>query len=161
VAAFVGALGSDYREGIIPMEAADDAAQDALNLDFVTPDPVPEPSLDIVELENKLMLNWEKDTAQIRRIESYSSKGYHFETYRLYQLPLPGSTAADARMLPAFVVSSPRFVTVTEDLVRNKDLVNGRAYYFAVTAVMYNPDPSLSNQRIESPLVSHECRPHT
>src|SRR5262249_23491405 len=105
---------------ITPMEADDDAAQDAFNLNFGTPDPVPEPALRIVELDNTLILDWEKDTAQTRRIESYYSKGYRFETYRLYQLPLPGSGLADAKMLPAFVVSSPRFVTVTEDLIRRR-----------------------------------------
>ncbi len=161
VAAFVGAVGTDYREGITPMEAADDAAQDAFNLNFGAPDSVPEPSLRIVELDNKLILDWEKDTAQTRRIESYSSKGYRFETYRLYQLPLPGSGLTDAKMLPAFVVSSPRFVTVTEDLVRKRALVNGEKYYYAVTAVMQNPDPSITRQRIESPPEVHECTPHS
>jgi hypothetical protein len=161
VAAFVGALGSDYRQGIIPMEGADDAAQDAFNLNFRTPDPVPEPALRIVELENKLILDWEKDTAQTNTIESYNSRGYRFETYRLYQLPLPTSGPVEATELPAYVVSSPRFVTVTEDLIRKRALVNGEKYYFAVTAVMQNPDPSLTRQRIESPLIVHECTPHT
>jgi len=161
VTAFIGALGTDNREGIAPMEASDDAAQDAFNLNFETPDPVPQPALRIAELENKLILDWEKDTARTRKVESYNSKGYRFETYRIYQLPLPGSGLASARMLPAFVASSPRFVTVTEDLVRNTGLVNGQKYYFALTAVMENPDPSISKQRIESPLVVHACTPHS
>lgn len=161
VTAFIGALGTDNREGITPLESTDDAVQDAFNLNFESPDPVPEPALRIVELENKLILDWEKDTARTRRIESYDSRGYRFETYRIYQLPLPGSGLADARMFPAFSVSSPRFVPVTGDLFRNRALVNGQHYYFAVTAVMENSDPSIAKRRIESPLVVHACTPHS
>jgi hypothetical protein len=161
VTALIGAIGTESREGITPLEATDDDAQDAFNLNFESPDPVPEPSLRIVELENKLILDWEKDTAQTRRIESYRSKGYRFETYRIYQFPLPGPGTAGAKELPAFVVSSPRFVTVTSDLFRKGVLINGQQYYYAVTAVMQNPDRSLTRQRIESPLVVHTCTPHS
>jgi hypothetical protein len=161
VTALIGALGTDSRDGITPLESADDAAQDAFNLNFESPDPVPVPDLRIVELDNKLILDWEKDTAQTRKIESYNSKGYRFETYRIYQLPLPGSGIAGAKQLPAFVVSSPRFLPVTTDLFRGGGLVNGQQYYYAVSAVMQNPDPSISKQRIESPLVIHPCTPHS
>ena len=161
VTAFVGAIGKDNRDGITPLEKFDDAAQDAFNLNFAYPDPVPEPPVRIVELENQLILDWEKDTAQIRKIESYNSSGYRFETYRIYQLPLPGAGPSSALLLPPFDISTPRFVTVAKDFFRERALVNGQPYYYAVTAVMANPDPAISGRRIESPLVVHRATPHS
>lgn len=157
--------GADYLEAIDEMRGSDvvqgvaPVAQDAFNLSFQLPDPVPTPSVRVVELDKKIILDWESDTAATRKLESYSSKGYNFETYKIYQYDGP-TPSNDVKDLPPFDITTPRTRSIAVDKFRNRPLVNGQNYYFAVTATVFNPDPSLKKRRLESPVLIKVVVPH-
>ena len=161
VIGLIAGMGKTNRDGIDIVKRYDDTAQDAYNLNFDFPSPVPNPNVRVVELEHEIILDWESDTATTRKVESYSSRGYKFETYTIYQLPLPDASKDQAIVYDYFDPSKPRYTYLTTDKIRNHQLVNGQKYYFAVTTTAYNPDPSITEKRIESPMVVLEVTPHT
>ncbi len=161
VIGLIAGMGETNRDGISIVQSLDDAAQDGYNLNFDFPVQVPNPQVRIVELENQIILDWESDTASARIVESYESRGYKFETYTIYQFPLPDSPKEDAIVYEYFDPSQPRYLYITTDKIRNRPLVNGQKYYYAITTTAFNPDPSITEQRIESPIVIHEATPHS
>ncbi len=161
VYSLLGGTGKDNRDAVTALKQVDGAAQDAFNLNFQTPAVVPEPALHVVELDNKLIFDWESDTTATRAIEEYSSLGYHFESYVVYQLPRPDAPRSAWVALPPFDVTLPRYLELTKDYVRDAPLVNGQKYYFVVSAVVMNPDPTFTRSRIESPAVIREVVPHS
>jgi hypothetical protein len=161
VLSFVGGTGQDNRDAVTAMKAVDAAAQDAFNLNFEKPATVPEPTLKVVELDQKLIFDWESDTTTTRAIEEYFSKGYRFETYIIYQLPRKDAPRSQWLALPPFDITLPRFVEITKDYLRDKPLANGQTYYFVVSAVMANPDPTFGRSRIESAPVVRAVVPHS
>lgn len=156
-----GSLGASNREAVGEMVKVDGYAQDLYNFDFEVPDPLPAPDLHIVELDRQFILDWESDTARVRKIETYHSKGYSFETYNIYQFPSSGASLAEATPFSAFDVALPRSINLGIDRIRNRSLVNGQKYYFAVTAQFYNPDAIVANQRLESQLAILTATPHS
>ena len=161
VLSMIGGAGKDNRDAVTALRRADASAQDAFNLNFELPKAVPVPALRLAELDKKLIFDWESDTSETRNIEEYLSKGYRFETYVLYQLPRADSPRDSWVAFPPFDLTLPRFLGVTTDLVRNKPLVNGQKYYYVLSAVMVNPDPTFGEQRIESPAVIRQAVPHS
>lgn len=161
VLALVAALGKDNRDAVTVLKGTADHARDAFNFDFQFYAAVPRPDVRVVELDNKIILDWESDTTRSQQVEQYSSKGYHFESYNIYQFPLATSTPDQAITYLSFDPSQPRYLQITTDKLRNRPLVNGQKYYFAVTARMFNPDPGIVQQRIESPAQILECVPHS
>jgi hypothetical protein len=161
VVALIAARGSDNRSGINDLKAISDKANDAFRMDFQFPDTVPSPNLRVVELDGKLILEWESDTARQRTVESYDSRGYRFESYVVYQLPRADATKEEGVVYENFDPVQPRYVTITRDALRNRPMVNGQEYYFAVTTSAYNSDPELTDHWRESPLIVHSCIPHT
>ena len=160
VVGLICALGKTPQDGISKMEGIDGVAQDLINLNFNIPKTPPAPDLRIVELDNKFILDWESDTARSRQIEQYNSCGYKFETYTIYQFVNP-ATPDKYILFPPFNVVLPRSLQVTLDLIRNRDLVNGQKYYYAVTSTVFNPDFSIARKRIESPLEIKTGVPHS
>jgi len=159
--AVIGAIGQNNRDGIGVLKEIDDAVQDFYNLNFQPMGKLPAPNVRVVELDKKIILDWESDTTQLKTIETYNSFGFRFESYVLYQFPLPTSQIDEAVRMQFFDPTSPRYVYITEDKIRNKPLVNGQKYYFAVTASYFNPDPSFKKQRLESAIIIHEVIPHS
>lgn len=160
VVGLVAAQGSDNRDAVARLLDVDGSAQDAFLQNFDLPQAVPVPTVRIVELDQHLILDWETDTAQVRRIEAYNSKGYRFETYTLCQFPRPDVGVSKATLFPPYDISLPRSMLLATDLIRKRPLINGQKYYYAITATMYNPDPLVANHRIESPLVLKTAVPH-
>ncbi len=161
VLGLVAALGKNNRDAVTVLKSTTDHARDAFNFDFQFPAAIPQPHVRVVELDNKLILDWESDTSRIRQIEGYQSQGYRFESYNVYQYPLATSTPQQAISYMSFDPTQPRYLQITTDGLRNRPLVNGQKYYFAVTARMFNPDPAIVQQRIESPVQLLECTPHS
>ena len=160
VVALIAGQGRDNRDAVGVLKRVDGSAQDAFNLNFNFPQPVPVPPLRITELDNKFILDWESDTAQVRAIETYGSKGFTFETYTLYQFPRPDSPLSDAVVFPPFDITMPRSMNIVTDLIRNRPLINGQKYYYALTSTMFNSDPAVEVQRLESPVVMRTAVPH-
>ncbi|MBI4810773.1 MAG: T9SS type A sorting domain-containing protein [Ignavibacteriales bacterium] len=161
VFALTAGTGTDSRNGIGIVKQHRDAAHDAYYLDFDFLAPVPSPYVRVVELDNKIILDWESDTTHMKEVESYYSRGYRFETYTIYQFPSADTSSNEAIVYQFFDPTQPRLIYITQDKLRNRPLVNGQKYYFAITASVYNPDSLLSGSRIESPIVIHEVIPHS
>lgn len=161
VIALIGAIGSSNRDGVTVLKERDGTAQDAMNLNFDFPAAIPETPLRIVELDKKFIFDWESDTTRAKLVESYDSRGYTFEGYSLYQLPYQNSTLADAVQLPSFDITKPRFLPITRDYIRNRELVNGTKYYYAISAVVTTYDRSFAKNRIEAPLIVRTAIPHS
>ena len=160
VVGLICALGKNNVDGVGKMEQIEGVAQDLMNFDFVPPKTVPVPHLRVVELDQKLLLDWESDTASVAGTESYNSDGYKFETYNIYQFRGP-QTSDEYLLFPAFDITKPRSLQVTTDLLRNHSLVNGQKYYYAVTTVALNPDSGVSKKRIESSRAIQLAVPHS
>ena len=158
--ALVGGRGADNRSGITEMKKHFGAAKDLFLTNFVAPATIPHPTVRAVELDRKIMLDWESDQAALAAVESYDSKGFKFEEYELFQMPALESPEEDWTPLPAFDILKPRFIDVTVDRIRDRPLVNGQKYYFALRSRMYNPDPAFVNQRIRSTPLRLEVTPH-
>jgi len=139
-------------------------AQKAFDLKFELPDQVPSPPLRIVELDKKIILDWESDTAQVNRVEGFNSRGYTFDGYNMYQLPSAGATIAQAKLVQPFDITLPRSFVITTDKFRSRPLVDGQKYYFAVTASAKNPnvkDEFGNPDIIGSPLLIKVAIPHS
>jgi hypothetical protein len=106
---------------------------------------------------------------------------YRFEGYNVYQLPDGATDLSNARKLATFdlvnnirTISQEEFdvqageiylrpvqygtdsgirrsLLITEDKIRNRPLVNGQSYFFAVTAYSYTPDQNTTVRSVESP----------
>lgn len=153
-------LGTDNRNGISVVKKYANSAHDAYYLNFKFPSAVPDPPLRVVELKNQILLDWESDTTRLKETESYYSCGYRFETYTLYQFPLPDSPQEDALVYQFFDPTQPRLLYLDRDKILDEPLVNGQKYYFALRSSAYHPDPKIYKTRIESPLKIIEITPH-
>src|SRR5258708_3364211 len=158
VVGLMGALGDDNVDGIRVLKNIDRVAQKAFDLKFKLPAPIPPPPLRVVELDQKVILDWESDTAQARKVETYSSQGYTFDGYNLYQLPSAGATLSQGKQIQPFDITTPRSIEVTRDKFRSRPLVNGQKYYFAVTATASN---LLLKDQNESQLLTKVAIPHS
>jgi hypothetical protein len=157
----VAAIGSTNRTGISSVKSISESAHDLYRHNFEFPDAIPVPTLRISELENQIILDWESDTARTRIVESYSSLGYKFETYVIYQYPSATAQSGEGIVYEILDPTKPRFLYITEDKLRNRPLVNGQKYYFAVVTRVYNSDPEISHNRLESATEIHAIIPHS
>ncbi len=191
VSSLIGGVGSDYISSIKVLKFYDKTTQAAYNNLFDLPKPPPAPPFTVVELDKGIILEWEKDSAGVAATENSSSKNFVFEGYNVYQLPSATSPLSNAKKLATYdLVTDPstisqedfdeasgqvllkpvqlgknsgitRYMYITKDFIKNKPLVNGQQYYFAVTAYNYNPDPLLVTKSYESTPNVVVVTPHT
>jgi len=160
VIALVGGTGKDHLDAITSMRTNDDAAQNFYGFSFSQPDSLIPPDVTVSDFANSAILEWETDTATIRKTESYRSGGYQFYGYNIYQYS-DSSTSSSVMQFPPFDLNGPRSIQVTKDLFRDKPLVNGQSYYYTITSLIYNPAPLVSNHYIESQKVLRTVVPHS
>jgi hypothetical protein len=188
VVANVGGIGSDRISSIAVLKYNSDLAQSAYNGLFNIPQPPPTPKLGIAAIDGTISLNW-GDPAEYPKVENFSSVGYGFEGYNVYQLP--GPAFDNAKRLATFdipdlvtvvfddsydaatgyVLKKPvqfgsdagiqRVYTTKKDAINDRNLVNGTRYYFAVTSYSYNPSPTAKPNNLESPPVVREIIPES
>jgi len=181
VVAVVAGLGADRLSSVSVMKYNDISAQYAYDNFFELAKAPVQPLLKVTNLENKILLNWGWDGEAVAATEA-EQKGYLFEGYNIYQLPTAASTKEDAKLLATYDVKNEittildakfdatsgqilqlpvqigkntgikRTFTITKDAFTGKPLVNGRRYYFAVTAYSYNGDPEVPVHSLESSL---------
>ncbi len=161
VFALGGGVGTDNRSGIPRVRESVGAARDLFLVNFTAPATIPSPTVRPIELDDKIILDWESDAAALAAVESYSSRGFRFENFELFQLPLADSPFEDWVPLPAFNVLWPRFLDITHDYVRDRPLVNGQKYYFALRSRAFNPNVAFFDQRIYSAPVILPVTPHS
>ncbi|HEX2869173.1 MAG TPA: T9SS type A sorting domain-containing protein [Ignavibacteriales bacterium] len=147
------------------------------------------PALSAEGYDRQIVLNWGGDQAGINKTENYNFLSYKFEGYNVYQLPYPGAKISDGKRLAVFDIDDSiknvfgkvtdwdtgvenivpqqfgtdsgiqRYLKITEDAFTNFPLVNGKKYYYAVTAYAVDPDKDPSN--LEGIPVIIEAVPHT
>ena len=154
-------LGTDNLSSVTVMKFYDKAAQIAYDKAFDLPGPPKQPVVDIAEMYGELMITW--DDAAV----AHDEDGYLFEAHNIYQGASVGgpwtkiatfdvanniTTIWDLEYAPsigALVEMPVQFGTdsgvrnsffVEKDYLHAIPLVNGRSYFFAVTAYAYNVD---------------------
>ena len=190
VIALVGGMGSNNLTSISVMKYNDIFAQYAYDNLFILPS-FPVPLVQAAELDGQIVLNWGYDVTRVNDIEVADHKGYNFEGYNVYQLPTASSGLAQATKIATYdvvnnvttildnsfdvnsglIIQTPvqigkntgisRFITLTQDAITKKALLNGQAYYFAVTAYGYNPSPTVPFHALESSLNVITVTPHS
>ncbi|CUS79937.1 Por secretion system C-terminal sorting domain-containing protein [Candidatus Kryptonium thompsonii] len=180
VVALIGAMGVDNLSSILVLKYYDIYAQFAYDNLFVLPSPPPSPDVKVAALDRQVVLNWGWNQASVNAIENYNSAGFIFEGYNVYQLPSPTSSLSEAIKIATYDVVNEvtvildrtidpktgallqvpvqtgsnsgirHYITLTTDYVRQRPLVNGQTYYYAVTAYAYNPDPLAPFRALES-----------
>lgn len=133
-------------------------------------------------LDEEILLDWSKDTQKFVATESFSNKGYDFQGYNVYQLPSASSAVSEGVRVATFdvidgigkindfvfdprtgsVVVLPvqfgndtgikRFISIKDDAIGQRPLINGIKYYFGVTAYNFNPDPQAVPNNLENPV---------
>ncbi len=187
VLALVGGLGSSNLNSITQMRTNDETAQTVFDILFQLPT-MPPPDLHVAQLNQKIVLDWGSDAQRINQIENFQGLGYSFEGYEVYQLPSASATIEDGVLLGVFdlvdgitaiydttsdangtlipVLSVDgkdagiqRYLTITQDKIKNQALHNGQEYYFAVVPYAFNPDPLLPFHALRSAVVIHTAIP--
>ncbi len=186
VVAAVAAQGSDYLSSVSFLKYYDDIAQTAYNYLFDLPSSPPSPQVKVVQLNGKIVLTWGDSTVasphKPYEIEHFTSKGYDFQGYNVWQLPSNSSTGAkrlytydlttsqgiiqDLAFDPitGYIVMEPvqygthsgltHSLTIAQDALTNTPIVNDRDYYFAVTAYSYN-GTGVEPNNLESPIAGN------
>ncbi len=132
-------------------------------------------------MDKQIVLDWGENVQRIKDTESnYSSKGFTFQGYNVYQFPNRSAGLSEAIRVATFdvddgigkisedffdastgVVSEgvaqfgndtgiERFINIDIDEFKGAPLINGIRYYYAVTAYGYNTDSKPNN--LETPL---------
>jgi len=180
VVALIGAMGADNLSSVQVLKYYDSYAQFAYDNLFVLPSPPPSPNVKVAQLDRQVVLNWGWDESSVNRIESFNSAGFLFEGYNVYQLPSPTASLSEAVKIATYDLVNDvtvildrtidpktgvlllvpvqtgsnsgikRFIDLKTDYIRQRPLVNGQTYYYAVTAYAYNPDPTSPFRALES-----------
>ncbi|MGE5350646.1 MAG: T9SS type A sorting domain-containing protein [Acidobacteriota bacterium] len=147
------------------------------------------PALTAGEYDREIVLNWGGDQAQVNKIESFNFLTHKFQGYNVYQLPFDGAKLSEGKRIAVFdIIDSvkiiygevinwetgaqerlaqqfgrdsgiQRYLRITEDAYTKQSLINGKKYYFAVTA--YSFSPGLDPSNMESTPSFVEVTPHS
>jgi len=170
VLALAAGTGNDAVSSVSVAKYVDTYAQYAYDNNFSLPSAPTKPSVNTVELNGSIALDWGSDDAAVAATELTVSEGFEFEGYNVYQLPSAGSPLSegvkvatydkvnliqnildnDVDPLTGLVVAVPkqtgtdagvqRFFDTDYDELRGRPMSNGITYYFAVTAYSFLPD---------------------
>lgn len=162
VVAIVGGFGADRLSSVAMMKKNAIAARNVYRSGLAGI-VMPSPTVDVSEMDRKVILNWAIDDEKIRRTER-TIGAYAFEGYRIYQFPDRRSSAEEGkRLLEADVnsvfgdnVGLTRTFVFQRDLLQKDEsrqlvLQNGREYYLAVTSYRRSKDGVIPME-IESPI---------
>ncbi len=174
--------GVDRLSAISLMKFYDQIAQVAYDNFFDLPTPPPAPEVTVAELDGQLILDWSKNVDKVRATETSSAKGYVFQGYNIYQLPSASANVSEGIRIATYdvidgigkiddvvfdpttgsVVTLPvqfgndtgikRFISIKDDAINQRPLINGIRYYFGVTAYNYNIDPLAVPNNLENPI---------
>ncbi len=171
VGIIVGA-GRDRLTSVTALKFNDRFAQFAFDKNFDLPGPPPRPEVRWGQLDDQIVLYWD-DRSELE----YNEEGYAFQGYNVYQ---GESVSGPWRRIHTFdvidnvavifddqfdmetgvVINKPvqfgsdsglsRRVIIRDDVIRGGSLVNGRPYYFAVTAYALGADQEPGLKTLEN-----------
>ena len=163
--ALVVGQGSDHLTSITWMRYYDLIIQDYYDNGYqMIPNDVPAPQVSVVELDRRIVLYWDSKAIEFERC------GYRFQGFNLYQgeteqgpwkriatydkkdniqciwdyAYLPGENCFTNRPVQYGRDLGVAYSAIIEnDSFSHQRLINGRNYYFSVTAYVYNPSGSI------------------
>jgi hypothetical protein len=189
VVALVDGIGADNIGSVKVLKYNVTYAQFAFNNNFILPAPPPSPKPSVSALDGKVVLNWSADINSVNAIESSDNNGFTFEGYNVYQLPSPSATIDQGVRIATYdvvdnvtvivaptldattgvIVTKPvefgsdngisRSIVLTTDYLKQRPLVDGTVYYFAVTSYSYNPNWNNPLSVFQAPFPSLESAP--
>ncbi|MGE5400877.1 MAG: T9SS type A sorting domain-containing protein [Ignavibacteriales bacterium] len=172
------------------LKSYDKVAQQAYNDFFVLPSAPRQPIPHVTELNQEVDFDWGWDVAQVAETEGHNKKEFKFQGYNVYQLPSATATPREAVRIATYdVVDEIKYILgdvvdpatgvtlkavqqfgndtglkhsikIDKDFITNLPLVNGKKYYYAITAYAYNPDPLAVPNNLENPLSVITVIPH-
>ncbi len=105
--AAVAGLGADHVSSISAMKFNDRAAKRSFRGLFAIPRPPASPSVQVVELDREIVLEWGSDHDRVRETEEKLIAGeYRFEGYNVYQLPFASAPYQDWVRIATFDVKN-------------------------------------------------------
>jgi len=189
VVALVYGMGTDNLSSVTALKTNDATAQIVFDQLFQLPSLEP-PKVETSNLDNKVILNWGNDAANLALIENYKDRGYTFEGYEVYQLPSQSSSLSDGVLLNTYDVINEikavydtiidpngvaipvltangtdkgiqRYYVLDYDNIKKQSLYNDQEYYVAVVAYGYNPTPLLPFHALRSPVIVRTVIPQS
>ncbi len=172
VGCIILAGGSNWSKSITKLKYFDQFAQAAFDVNFDICSP-PLPNISSAQLNERVVFSFEDGSSDV---ETYECADYKFEGYNIYQGESPNGpwhrietfdlvntikTILDYELddvtgeileLPSqFGTDSgiEHYFETTYDYINNRDLINYRKYYYAITTYAY--DPNAAQRVIESP----------
>lgn len=163
VGCLLEAGGPDALTSIRVFKYFDKFAQNAFDSNFDLCGP-PAPKVAVSQLDEKIILSWE---ANAEEVIGYTCLGYEFQGYNVYQgesavgpwqLIKTYDLVDDIKVITdetldletGLLLSKPvqfgedsgvkHFIEITNDAVRNSQLINNRQYYFSVTSYAYDKE---------------------
>jgi len=192
VLALVGGTGLDNISSVTVAKFHDTFAQYAYDNDFELPSTPAPPMVQVEEFDGEILLDWGFDLEAVTATENPISLGFKFEGYNVYQIPSAGSPLSAGLKIETFdvinltqtifdngvdvgsgfIVQQPkqsgsnsgikRFFQTDYDALRNRPMVNGITYYFAISAYSYLEDNEGSPfKTLESAATVVAVTPHT
>ena len=182
VVALLGGSGSDWLRSVSQLKFNDLFVQQAYDNLFEVPRPPQAPKVRGAELDGAIVLDWGWDGAAVGLTEGQDESGFVFEGYNLYQLPSAEARLDQAARLATYdlvngvttilgrelddesgvILDLPRQLgrdtglrrndKITWDALGDQPLINGREYYFAVTAYNRNRSGGSVMSTLESEL---------
>ncbi len=64
------------------------------------------PQINVTTSESEITLSWDQDPTAVMLTESYSKYGYNFEGYNIYQIPAPGFSLSEAKLIATFDIKN-------------------------------------------------------
>jgi hypothetical protein len=178
VVANLAGVGKDRISSISVLLWYSDLALAAYNNLFNLPSPPPQPKVTFAALDKEIVLTW-GDTSSVS-LESFTSKGYNFEGYNIYQFPAASTsnpvllatydkkdgitTVFDNAYDPStgYVIKKPvefggdfglsHSIDLKKDAINNVGLNNGSNYYFGVASYSVNTAVGANPVFLESPV---------
>lgn len=180
VSAFIAAQSPDRVASVSVLKYYDKIVQDSYNRFTAAAPALPVPVMTVSELDRSFLFEWEKDTAGVNRTERFSSQGYVFEGYELFQLPTPNASRSEWKKVATYDLKNEitqilqedidpatgrialrvqhegtnsgltRYLQVSRDSIRSAPLVNGQQYHFALVSYAQTAQTAALYRSIES-----------
>ncbi len=94
--------GSDRLSAIGILKYYDKTAQLLYDNLFQPLEPPAQPEVKVVELNNKIILDWGENASNYTSVESFDKNGFTFQGYNVYQLPSPYAALENTKRIATF-----------------------------------------------------------